>query len=236
MAIQCSLINRDTYISIPQLTLAGVCTIVMWTKGTLTAEGLLGWGTNAQKIVRNTSNSIFCRPVDGDTSSFSHSGTWLSGWNMFVIKRDSSNVWYTSLNGSSFTTQSTISGNSIWDRLGWAAFQDNTRDPYCEYCFWDGADLTEAEVSALWSGTKPNMIKTTSIARYYPLYKNVSTQPDLSGNAQNGSLVEQAGGDMSDADHAFMKQYAPSPKYRPILVSGGGGGGTPRFFVPAIIG
>lgn len=53
---------------------------------------------------------------------------------------------------------------------------------------WSTA-LGAGEIAALAKGARPNTIRTSSLAGYWPLDGLASPEPDLSGNARNGSLT-----------------------------------------------
>jgi hypothetical protein len=69
-----------------------------------------------------------------------------------------------------------------------------------DVAFWNVA-LTTAEISALAKGARPSIIRPKSLSGWWPLDGLQSPEPDLSGNAKNGTLT--------GTTPAFGPPYAP---------------------------
>ncbi len=54
---------------------------------------------------------------------------------------------------------------------------------------WWNVELTALEISALVKGARPNTIRGKNLVTWYPLDGLSSPEPDLSGNAKNGTLT-----------------------------------------------
>jgi hypothetical protein len=101
--------------------------------------------------------------VDGTDVSTSNSGTMAAG----------------PFNGTMNIADGTNGGNSFW--------KGNLADA----AFWNIA-LTPAEVAALAKGARPGTVRPLSLLAWLPIGGIQSPEPDLSGNANNGTLTGTA--------------------------------------------
>jgi hypothetical protein len=122
-------------------------------------------------------------------------------WNHWVITYDSGavgNIPLIYLNGvsQSLTIQSTPTGtlpasNSDGYVIGNRGNDQlrNWTGSIAEFAIWNGALLTQTEVSALAKGARPWTIRKGSLVGYWPLDGLASPEPDLSGNKGNGTVT-----------------------------------------------
>jgi Concanavalin A-like lectin/glucanases superfamily len=84
-----------------------------------------------------------------------------------------------------------------------------------DVAFWDGVYLTATEILALSKGARPYTIRPQNLRAWWPLDGLQSPEPDLSGNASNGTLT------------GTSSAFGP-PLMRMSLR-------TPQIFVPAVV-
>jgi len=80
-----------------------------------------------------------------------------------------------------------------------------------DVAFWNVA-LTDAEVLALSTGVRPNKIRPSNLAAYWPLDGLASPEPDLSGNKNNGTITgtpSQAAGPPISLSTPKWHQFLP---------------------------
>jgi hypothetical protein len=61
-----------------------------------------------------------------------------------------------------------------------------------DVCLWDGVLLSALEIAQLAKGVRPSSIRPKNIVSWWPLDGIQSPEPDLSGNAYNGTLTGTA--------------------------------------------
>lgn len=117
------------------------------------------------------------------------SGTWFG----VVASYDSSGNWAvyaTGLPSASGTNSQSFTGSPLWigqDGGTAAAWTGNLAD----VAVWN-VILSATEAKALTQGIRPGVIRPKSLKYWLPLDGNSSPEPDLSGNASNGTLTGTA--------------------------------------------
>ena len=136
------------------------------------------------------------------TASFS-TNTWFHGC-MVAVNGTSRTVY---LNGGNATTNTVSVATPATNTGSVGALGTSSQYFFsgraAECGIWNTA-LTGNEILALAMGVRPYRIRPGSLTGYYPLFGLQSPEPDLSGNANNGTLTGT-----SYATHAPVTQFTP---------------------------
>ncbi len=94
-----------------------------------------------------------------------------------------------------------------------------------EWTVWS-VDLTANEVAALALGGRPHRVRPASLTGYWPLWGLTSPEPDLSGNANNGTLTGTA-----FATHAPLTPFTKKTRSQVEPAASAGSVLIPRLLV-----
>jgi hypothetical protein len=113
-------------------------------------------------------------------------------WYHVALTRDTTTatLW---VNGASQGTDTGTPTNnpSGFFRIGSGSGSFSGTRSFADAAYWT-AVLTQAELTALSKGARPNTIRPASLTLWLPLDGLQSPEPDLSGNANNGTLTGTA--------------------------------------------
>jgi hypothetical protein len=117
-------------------------------------------------------------------------GVWCHvGFTLSTLAAIATIAYYANGATAGTDTNSAAAGGTsspIW--FGDDAFAQPMNGFLADPAIWN-AKLTAAEVSALANGARPGTIRSASLAGWWPLGGLQSPEPDLSGNANNGTLT-----------------------------------------------
>lgn len=138
--------------------------------------------------------------------SMSYSKAFNSFVNSYFLLSPDNGVWHHACISSNFSTDcqwyfdgasqsvtvdaaaGTPENVSTWQTLGNVAGGNNFRNgALADVALWN-VKLTAGEAIALSKGVRPCFIRPTALQGYWPLDGIQSLEPDLSGNARNGTL------------------------------------------------
>jgi hypothetical protein len=140
---------------------------------------------------------------DPTTGSLGAAGTWTHV--ALVLDATSGGTWRIYING----TQTDVAVQAVTFSASTGLYIGNVHAggtgissaKIADPAFWNGVSLSPLEVSALSSGVRPGMIRPRSLVAWLPIDGLQSTEPDLSGNANNGTVTGTTA--------AFGPPYAP---------------------------
>lgn len=125
--------------------------------------------------------------IDPGTATLSN-----NSWNHLAVTYDNSVGLKTFVNGASDGTAA-VGGNLSNDAsqnplVGFDSSNTGFPGRLADACLWN-ITLTSGEISALSQGARPFNIRPSGIIGYWPIDGLQSPEPDLSGNANNGTLT-----------------------------------------------
>jgi Concanavalin A-like lectin/glucanases superfamily len=122
-------------------------------------------------------------------------------WTHLVGVSDGSTITALYINGVLDSTGGASAGNGVTSPtivggIGYRAYTGVSGGFWsgniADVCFWDGVLLSALEIAQLANGVRPSSIRPKSIVTLWPLDGLQSPEPDLSGNAYNGTLTGTA--------------------------------------------
>jgi Concanavalin A-like lectin/glucanases superfamily len=122
-------------------------------------------------------------------------------WTHLVGVSDGSTITALYINGVLDSTGGASAGNGVTSPtvvggIGYQAYSGINggfwNGNIADVCLWDGVLLSALEIAQLAKGIRPSTIRPKSIVSWWPLDGLQSPEPDLSGNAYNGTLTGTA--------------------------------------------
>ncbi|CAM6003248.1 unnamed protein product [Sphagnum balticum] len=170
----------------------------VWMNNTSTSQiyFALNTGDSASYVIAcgyNTSVGVYVQTYSGVNASVSATTAPTGQWFFVagVIASVSSRTIYLNQNApiTDTNTVGAISGLTSID-FGYSPWDSSQplSGKLAEWGLWDAA-LTTAEIASLAAGVLPPQVRPLSLVGYWPLYGLASPEPDLSGNANNGTLT-----------------------------------------------
>jgi hypothetical protein len=151
----------------------------------------IAWDHVSGKFLGYVVNSSGTSDTTNPAGTALSTGVWYPG--LYVCTSATSRTMYIYqggvLNTSSQTTNIVFGGTTNQGRIG--KFSNNASDlsgSVAEVAIWNAA-LTATEVQAYCLGIRAYTIRPKSLVGYWPIDGLSSPEPDLSGNAVNGTLT-----------------------------------------------
>jgi hypothetical protein len=132
--------------------------------------------------------------INGGASSLGGVTATANVWQQWGVAGSAGGTsWVGYKNGVAGTTAGTsapasTTGNTTIGERTFSGFNGFWPGRIADVGFWN-ITLTAAEMVALAQGARPYTIRPASLLGYWPIYGLVSPEPDLSGNARNGTVT-----------------------------------------------
>lgn len=180
----------DEQIDFSQVDLTSDFTTSFWIKPvSVGASFLVGRNTNSDYIWLRTTSQIRIR-INFSTYTFNESGRnniFLNAWNHLLVIRSSGNALRIFLNGASFSTFQTASGNHRLNQIG--GVNNNFYEGVVNnVAFWD-SDQT-ANRSVIYNNSKPDDLTALGPLLWYRM-GNFDTYPTITDNAGTNNATMQ---------------------------------------------
>ena len=180
----------DEQIDFTQVDLTSDFTTSFWIKPVSVGTSfLVGRNTNSDYIWLRTTSQIRIR-VNFSTYTYTETGgnnINLNAWNHLLVIRSSGNALRIFLNGASFSTSQTASGNHRLTQIGgvYGNFYEGNVD---EVAFWDSDQ--SANRSTIYNGGTPDDLTTLSPLLWYRMGDG-DTYPTINDNAGTNNATMQ---------------------------------------------
>jgi len=173
-------------------------TISAWFKATSTGGGyaaVAGFGTN-YAIYQIGTQVAGLTQHGGTGNQVGAAGSVAAGsWYNLVLTDDRS-LMTLYLNGTSVATHTITGGPVGFDSIAtWFIGTDPANEWFggsiADVAYWNAA-LSSSDIAKLAAGTRPTNVNLANLKGWWPLDGYQSPEPDLSGNANNGTLTGTA--------------------------------------------